>query len=194
MYAMKSDLYKFGFLTPANEDLPFKYSNTWAIEKTTPGTERLVIAPSSDHVRLISELTRLMRPPFWVLYVLLVPRTDRNRPGRYQSPRPLSVNQLADFLSRFREYFEHDARHHIWISEASGSSLLVYDNHNVIYAYGPLEGYLQQLRLKGFEEASEVVFPKPHSHHYNPEYDKDETDIINYLPWTLSPLKEPDYP
>ncbi|MHB8485013.1 MAG: hypothetical protein ACYDCM_04660 [Candidatus Acidiferrales bacterium] len=191
---MDSSSYKFGYLTPANEDLPFRYSNTWAVEKTTAGTERLVIASASDHVALISELSQLMRPPFWVLYVLLVPRTGSNHPGRYQSPNPLTAVQLAIFLNRFREYFEQDARHHIWISEAHGSSLLVYDNHNVIYAYGLLENYEKALRLKGFEEAPEVVFPKPHSHHYNPECDKDETDIVNYLPWTLSPLKEADNP
>ena len=185
-------VYKFGYSTATGEDKPFNYPNTWAVEKTSIGSERLIIAPNTEHVVLIRGLSELMTPPFWVLYVLLVPRTRVHSPGRYQNPQPLTRKQLAAFLDRFRNYFEHDARHDVWVSEADGSSLLVYDQHNIIYAYGPLREYEQKLREKGLEQSQEVALPAPHSHHYNPEYDVEEAALVNYFRWRISPLQEED--
>jgi len=185
-------VYKFGHLTSTGEDEPFTYPNTWAFEKTSVGSERLKIAPKTGHVTLIRELCELMNPPFWILYVLLLSRSRIHSPGRYQNPQPLTRKQLAAFLDRFRNYFERDARHDFWVSEADGSSLLVYDRHNVIYAYGPLQQYEQMLRAKGFEQTQEVLFPAPHSHHYNSEYDGEEDALVDYFQWKQSPLQEDD--
>lgn len=184
--------YRFGHVTPAGEDRPFVYSNVWAVEKTNGGSERLIIAPKRDHVALIRKLCELMSPPFWVLYVLLLSRTGIHRAGRYQNPQPLTRKQLAAFLERFRNYLERDARHHVWIAEADGSSLLVYDQHNVIYAYGSLEEFKRLLRETGFAEAPEVRLPVPHSHRYNSEYDSEERALIDYFQWKLTPLQEDD--
>lgn len=187
---MTTSEYKFGYLTPTHEDLPFKYSDTWALQKTS-GAERLIIAPSSGHVALLSELSNTIREPYGILYVLLVPRSAKV-PGRYQSAAPLSRDELGAFLHRFRDFLERDARHNIWVAESGGPSLLVYDRHNVIYAYGPLEDYKRTLLLKGFKQVSEIVFPAPHSHHYNAEHDPDETALLDYLLWKFFPLKEAD--
>ncbi len=82
------------------------------------------------------DLLEVSPEPFCILYVLTIPRSEE-RPGRYESA-PVSREEARQFLSRFREFFENDARHHIWIKSIDGPDLLVYDKHNVIYAYGPL--------------------------------------------------------
>jgi hypothetical protein len=181
---------KFGYLTSEGIDTPFVYSDTWAVEKTS-GPERIKIGPSSGHVALLAELSKILREPMWLLYVLDVPR-DESRPGRYQSQAPLARIELKTFLDRFREYFEFDGRHDIWIKEVSGPSLLVYDRHNVIYAYGSLEEFKQLLITKGLKQVPQVSFPAPHSHHYNAEYDLEQTAVLDYLPWKFSPLSEAD--
>jgi hypothetical protein len=187
---MTTKPFKFGYISSSGEELPHKYNNVWA-EEVTKGVERLIIAPSKDHVPLILELCKAMPEPFGVLYVLVVPRSDRS-PGRYQSPVPLSHTQLTDFLNRFRKYFESDGRHHLWIGAMDRSFLLVYDKHNVIYAYGPLQTFKEQLQRLGLEKSLEVRFPTPHIHNYNSDFDGDEGAVLDYLTWKFFPLQETD--
>ena len=60
------------------------------------------------------------------------------------------------------------------ISAADGDhGLLVYDQHNVIFAYGPLDDFKLILESRGFHEA-EFWFPAPHAHSYLPENDDEE--------------------
>jgi hypothetical protein len=62
-------IYKFG----TSEDQEWKYDNVWAIEETTGGSSRLVIASSGKQINILAALLNAMRDPFWVLYVLVVP-------------------------------------------------------------------------------------------------------------------------
>jgi hypothetical protein len=180
--------YKFG--TIDDGDRKFDYSNIWSREKTT-GPSRLVIAPSGNQISLLIDLCRTMEAPFWILYVLLVPRGQAPA-GRYQVPEPMPRKSMEDFLERFREFFEGDARHHVWIGSASSSDLLVYDNHNVIYAYGELQRFEQILTAHGLLKTENVQFPDPHTHNYNPEFDGDEADVLRMLDWKHFPLHEDD--
>ena len=182
--------YKFGYFSGPDVDLPFKYSDVWSLEKTS-GQDRLVIAASESQIDLMVELCNLMPEPYFVLYVLVVPRSDK-APGRYQSPNPLSIAALSAFVSRFREYFECDGRHALWIGAPDHSFLLVYDRHNVIYAYGPLDVFEKVLRVRGMTEVTNVVLPSPHAHQYNSEFDADEASVLAYMPWLFSPLREDD--
>ena len=79
-----------------------------------------------------------MPEPFFVLYVLVVSRKEENETARYQSGE-VSRAEVQAFLERFEDYLENDGRHHIWIHSPESSATLVYDNHDVIYCYGPLE-------------------------------------------------------
>lgn len=185
-----STSYKFGYLSSGKEDLPFEYGDTWAVEKTT-GPERLVIAPRSGHVDVMRALIERMPEPFYILYVFLVPRTHRPA-GRYQSPDSVSREELAVFLNRFQKYFEGDGRHDIWILSAMDESLLVYDQHNVIYAYGPLDAFKDVLRRRNFEQVPKIDFPAPHSHHYNAELDSDQNALLDYWSWKVFPLTDQD--
>ena len=57
--------------------------------------------------------------------------------------------EAEDFLRGFSRFLESDGRHHLWISSVPDGATLVYDGHNILYAYGPLELYEQVLAARG---------------------------------------------
>jgi hypothetical protein len=180
--------FKFGRLQDT-ETVPFSYPDIWDVEET-PAYERLVIAPSSNQIDLLLELTRILPEPFGILYVLIVSRANRGI-GRYQNPQPASRTEMESFLKDFQHFFENDARHHIWIASLPGSSTLVYDNHNVIYAYGELEKFKRVLDARALSRG-EVMFPVPHTHNYNPMFDAEENRVLSYWEWKQFPLADSD--
>ncbi|MEZ5424722.1 MAG: hypothetical protein R2747_00530 [Pyrinomonadaceae bacterium] len=189
---MKPQNYKFGKIQKGEEKIvePFFYPDIWNLEKTS-GPERLIIAPAAGQIDLIIELSRILPEPFGILYVLVVPRGG-NEAGRYQSAQPAGRAVMEGFLMNFRDFFENDARHHIWVASLSGKATLVYDNHNVIYGYGELEKFKEILTAKGLTQ-SEVRFPEPHVHNYNPKFDEEESRILSCAPWKKFPLAESDH-
>jgi hypothetical protein len=168
---------------------PHEYGDLWYREQTT-GPMRLVIGPSRDHINLILALLDLLPGPFGVLYVLLTPRREERPPGRYAAA-DISPAAVRGFLETYRTFFEQDGRHHVWVESFSGPGLLVYDQHNVIYAYGPLDEFEATLRLRGFTQ-QEFRFPCPHAHHYHASLDEDEAAVMSYWPWHHSPLQPDD--
>lgn len=179
--------YKF---TLPEEEHRYEYPNIFAFEQTS-GPGRLVIAPSANHVPILIDLLQLMPEPLGILYVLTVPRGG-SEPGRYQSATPLSKQQAVEFLEHFREYLENDGRHHIWVASMSSADLLVYDHHDVIYAYGALTEYENVLAGRGLENVESVRFPSPHTHNYHAVFDQAERDLLRYWHWARSPLREED--
>jgi|SRR5271166_4901219 len=188
---MASLNYKFGHLGAAQQDTEFQYSNCWALEKTS-GPERLVIAPAGGYTTVIEQLTTVMKEPYFVLYVLVIPRNGTAERGRYQSPSPISSEELHSFLRQFQGFFENDGRHHLWIGSADESALLVYDRHNVVYAYGPIEPFAKVLEASGLCKTDVIRFPDPHVHHYNAEFDEEEKRLLAFWPWKAFPLQETD--
>jgi hypothetical protein len=191
---MTTDLYKLGSIPDDHRDdltdEHYEYSNIWAREKTS-GPDRLVIAPRSNYAVLLTKLTECLQPPFLLLYVLAIPRGG-GEPGRYESNYSFSLPQLQAFLSDYAEFLEKDARHNLWVRSTSSKGMLVYDRHNVIYAYGPLELFESVLKANGLTESNEVRFPSPHAHHYHLEFDEDEKRILSSEEWTISPLRAGD--
>jgi hypothetical protein len=173
------------------EHVPHDYGNVFFEQPCGPST-RLVIGPSNDHVGLMTELaTRLIGKPWFVLYVLLVPRQGNREAGRYQS-QPFDTHaELAGFLASFRSYFEGDGRHHVWVGSGANDGVLVYDQHNVIFAYGPLDDFKSILASRGFRE-SPFWFPSPHAHAYLPENDAEEERLMAEAEWKYSPLRPGD--
>ena len=174
---------------PLTEE-PVRYSNVYCLESTTVAP-RLVVGPAENHIELLLSLAQLWREQLGVLYVLLVPRLGKREPGRYQSPGPLDFEQVVAFCRRFREFFEGDGRHHVWIASASGPGLLVYDQHDWIYAYGDLPAYVQLLKSQGFVEG-EIKPPSPHAHSYNESFDRSEDELMSYWQWKYFPLQDQD--
>jgi hypothetical protein len=188
------DLYKLGWVPDERRDglsdERFEYPNIWAREKTS-GPDRLVIAPHADYALLLTKLAECLEPPFLLLYVLAIPRGG-GEPGRYESKYSFSRPQLQVFLSDYAEFLEKDARHNLWIRSTSGEGMLVYDRHNVIYAYGQLELFATVLHASSLTESNDVRFPSPHAHHYHPQFDSDENRILRNEEWTRFPLRPGD--
>lgn len=182
------EAYKFGWIP--NEERRYEYPDNFAFERTS-GPESLVIAPSANHISILIDLLHLMSEPLGTLYVLVVPRGG-SKAGRYQTANPVSKEQAEDLLTSFKEYFENDGRHNIWVASMSGSHQLVYDRHNVIYAYGPLPEYENVLLGRGLRKVEFVRFPSPHTHNYHAAFDQDERNLLRHWRWKRSPLHESD--
>jgi len=184
---------KFAAMAPNGEEAPYPYQDRWRLEKTT-GPDRLVVAPRRHgHVNALLDMAKTLREPFGILYVLLLPRTDSHAPGRYQSPSPTDWADTEAFVTRFRDYFEGDGRHGLWLMSLPDSATLVYDQHDLIYAYGPLDQYRDVLSQRGFEEGAAAI-PAPHQHRYNAEFDASEQELMAYWDWRHFPLKAGDDP
>jgi len=95
--------YKFG--TPEPENREWTYGDVWATEETTEGGSRLVIAPAQEQTEILAALLKDMTEPFWVLYVLVIPR-GRGDPGRYQSPEPQTEGTVGTFLHEFSGFLQ----------------------------------------------------------------------------------------
>jgi hypothetical protein len=182
--------FKFGTATGDEwRPVEHRYDDVWDIERTS-GPERLIIGPSSDHIGVVCDLVRELPEPFGLLYVLLVSRTGLE-PARYQNPYPTDRSETLGFLKTHRKYLEGDGRHHLWVMSLPASSTIVYDHHNVIYAYGPLDRFEHVLRVRGLKRGP-VQFPVPHSHNYNPEFDQAEAAMMRYWSWEKCPLQDGD--
>ena len=187
---MSPHKFKFGILDSSSREVPYEYADQWAIGQTT-GPGRLVIAPRGRHVALLRSLSAVMAEPFYLLYVLVV-ATDYGEPGRYQSSELLSKQDLLEFLNRFEQFLESDGRHHLWVKSIGEPDLLVYDRHNVIYAYGALDGFKTILTREGLTESPKIKVPSPHVHYYIQEYDADCRALLESSNWEHSPLREQD--
>jgi hypothetical protein len=122
--------------------------------------------------------------------VLVVPRSGGGA-GRYQSPNPVTRDELRAFVERFGPFLEGDGRHHFWVASSDGEGTLVYDRHNVIYAYGDLTAYARALERLDCREGT-VQIPVPHTHHYRAEHDIDQDALLRYWAWRHSPLQDQD--
>jgi hypothetical protein len=166
----------------------YRYSDTFELQESGE-RERLLIAPFDRQVGLILRLMREMSGPFSVLYMLLAPHGSA-MPGRYTASGR-SHEAVQGLLETFRDYLEGDARHNLWIGSEADGSLLAYDQHNVIYAYGHIEQFASILLAQGLRQAS-VEFPYPHTHHFRSAFDADEDRLLAEFEWEYGPLEEED--
>ncbi len=178
--------YRFGDTYKA-----YVHPNVWELQSTT-GPDRLVLAPASGFLSLMSRLADAMPEPYYVLHVLLVSRRGNER-GRYQSATPWSRAQLRSFLHEFGPYLENDGRHHTWIMSEADDSQIVYDNHNLLYCYGPLAEFIAIAEASGLKEGRTGI-PAPHQHRYNVEFDDSEERLLRELAWKHFPLMDDDDP
>lgn len=181
---------KFGRVE-GDVEVPHSYPHVWARDDLSNGSSRLNVAPSGGHVDLLLKLSDCLPEPFRILYVLVVPRGEAE-PGRYQSEE-LTREEVHDFLKSFEGFLESDGRAHLWVASVDPPSppvgTLVYNRHNLIYAYGPLLQYELVLAELGLNLRESVDIPNPHSHHYNIEMDPEATRILDHWEWMWSPLQ-----
>lgn len=168
---------------------PFDYGNVFSRE-IVRGVERLTIALDDGHDRCLRALTNQVMGPFRLLYVLHTTRTGAEL-GRYESPE-LTAEAVRAFLERFGRFLSEDARQDFWIRSHGDDATIVFDRHNLIYAYGPLDAFESVLRGLGVKAGAPASIPDPHVHHYHAERDDDERAVLQAFDWHVKPLRESD--
>lgn len=179
---------KFSVVAPDGTHALHDYGDRFYRQPTT-GPDRLVIGASGSNIDLLGSLAaRFVDQPYFVLYVLLVSHTE-HQPGRYQSPL-MSFEELWAFLDQFRDFFEGDGRHHVWIG-SQGADFLVYDQHDLIFAYGTLDAYEDVLWNRGFTE-EQFWIPTPHSHSFPPANTPRQEALFEHFSWRRFDLQPGD--
>lgn len=181
--------HKFTVLDEHFNERHYDYGNIYQIEETSTGN-RLKIGPSNNQIALLLKLADCLDPPYYILYVLIVTRTGQEY-GRYESPEIDTPKELSAFFDEYKDFLETDGRHHIWIGTIDHSGLLVYDQHNVIFAYGDLDKYIRILKDAHFTE-NDFDFPDNHCHHFHAENDISGEQILKHWHWEIYPLAEND--
>jgi len=157
-------------------------------ETMSDGTERLIagVPNGSD---IFPVLAGQLEAPYDLLYVLHTSRGE-GAEGRYQSPS-LGAAEFFALWNRFSLFFSGDGRFDLWLRSQADGTVLVWDRHNLLYAYGPLTHIEERLKTAGFSEGNpDAGFP--HLHHYRPEFDQDAAEILVWLDWKFSPLQPAD--
>lgn len=131
----------------------------------------------------------MLRGPFRLLYVLHTPRCEA-APGRYESPE-VSVEQVRHFFRRFSDFLAADGRFDLWVHSATDHATLVWDRHDQLFGYGPVDLFVSRLREMGFV-TGRVEVPVPHEHHYREEMDVHAADLLTAFDWCYSPLRPED--
>jgi hypothetical protein len=65
--------------------------------------------------------------------------------------------------------------------------MLVLDEHDLIYAYGPLHEFEDVLRTRGYSPGDPVV-PEQHEHRSSAQLDPLETDLREWWDWQREQL------
>jgi hypothetical protein len=167
---------------------PVLWPNVYRTERTT-GPDRLAIAPRREPLEVMCVLAEAIGPEYFALYVHSVARSDC-APGRYESP-PLQLVDVRIFVAEYSAMLENDARHELWIGSTTGRGMLVYDEHGLIYAYGPLDDLRRSLLGMGFSEGK-ISIPAPHTHHFHSEYDDDVRRLLSHWEWRHTQLRPED--
>jgi hypothetical protein len=152
------------------------------------GERVLAGVPDSDP-EVFGRMLSCLSEPFHLLYVLHTPRGEAE-PARYQSPL-MSASEVEGFLVRFWHYLSSDSRFDLWAHSPSNGGTVVWDRHDQLFAYGPVEQFSSVLRSLGFREGTTCV-PSPHQHHYRAEMDCAARELMESINWSSSPLRPED--
>jgi hypothetical protein len=159
------------------------------LHESDSGTPRVAATAPGGDPMILRSLADCLAPPFILLYVLHTSRGE-GETGRYQSP-DLSRAQLHGFLDHFADYLQNDSRFDLWVHSPDDRAVVVWDRHNLIWAYGPTDCFIALLRRLGFHEGSPSV-DFEHEHHYRPAYDGDAKALLGAFNWHRTPLRPED--
>lgn len=152
--------------------------------------QRIAASASGLGTRVFETLACGLEPPLILLYVLHTPRVE-DAAGRYQSP-PLELAEVESFLRRRADYLACDARFDLWAHSPSQAATVVWDRHDVVFGYGPLDDYEVRLHALGFAPVSSLEIDVPHVHHYRSEFDADAQAVLADFDWHRTDLREED--
>ena len=166
----------------------YDYSST-PVYEYSPGANRIVAALPSGTSEYFQKVVSSLAPPYVLLYVLHTSRGESAQ-GRYQSP-DLSANEFEAFITKFGQYLSLDSRFDIWARSPNDEATIVWDRHNLLYAYGPLERLLKEFTNLGFT-AGYASIPSPHTHNYHQAFDSSARELLSHLQWEHSELHPED--
>jgi hypothetical protein len=153
------------------------------------GTVSIVATAPKGDALIFRRLIECLQPPYMLLYLLHMPRGE-GEAGRYTSEL-LERPQALQIIDRFAGLLGGDGRHDFWLRSNAENATVVWDRHNLIHAYGPLERYAEALTALGFSPG-EPEIPSPHVHHGRAEFDADSRTLLEAVQWYHSPLRPED--
>ena len=165
------------------------YAPLYSIVAREGGSSKIVAGLPGGDPGPFERLVQSLQAPYILLYVLHTPRGEA-KAGRYQSPS-LSNADFHDFMVTFGPYLSADARFDLWAYSPAEKATVVWDRHNQLFAYGPVDTLATELRSLGFSEGlTDVSFA--HLHHYRPECDAQAAALLEAFDWSFSELQKAD--
>ena len=168
-----------------------RHARTYEVSGSEGAKPRLRIGVDEDAPEIMTALARSLTGPYFVLYVLHTTRGEGEL-GRYQSEE-LDEESLTKFAAAYSDYLRSDGRFDLWVYSPGDEATIVWDRHNYLHAYGPIDRYATV--LKGFSYAPGKVDPvleRPHMHLYRASNDPAANAILEALDWVWSPLRPAD--
>jgi hypothetical protein len=184
----EDSMYKLGRLE-SGEWIEHSHSKVFCLPESAEELQCLVAGVPNGDAGTFLRLVSLLAPPYNLLYILHTPRLEGTA-GRYQSPQ-IDLQDLQAFLSEFDVFLAQDARFDLWAYSPAERATVVWDRHNQLFAYGPLDRFVAELKELGFAPGAPEI-PLPHQHHYQAEFDSQAKQLLNAFEWSFSPLKPED--
>ena len=181
-------MYRLGHMI---EEQWVEHSHPPVFRMPAPGanSQRVVAGVPKSDPDIFLRLSGCLKEPLFLLYVLHTCRGEADL-GRYQSPE-LSFQDVQSFVDEFRPFLSADGRFDLWVYSPEQKATIVWDRHNLIHAYGPLDCYASELRALGFKSGDPAI-PAPHTHHYRHEFDTLAKKVVSRFNWVYSPLRPED--
>ena len=179
---MTSEHWKLGTFEPDRGWVPVQLDHVYTRERQR-NVDRIAAAPRSGHIDLIARLVAAVPGPFRFVYCLL-DGSDELPGGYYTVVRDLGGDEVCALLTDFREFFEVDGRHSLWITSPREKATLIFDEHNLVYAYGPLDTFEEVLKGVGLQPG-EVEVPFPHSHHRHERLESELQRLMTRETWSF---------
>lgn len=184
--------YTYGIINENEEIVTHENDDTWCI-KGDSTAQRITVAPREDQIELGLEIVKGFELPIKIVYLLFRPGSASVVPGRYLCPDPLNYEEVEIFCNKFREYFQTDGRHHLWILSANEKGIkqiLIFDNHGLLHVFDDFAKIKNILEIKNFREEEIIVpVPEPHIHFSSSDNNVFERALLGYWNWTHLPFK-----
>jgi len=165
------------------------YPPLYTLKPNASDPTKVLAGASGVDPLIFCRLVACIRAPYFLLYVLHTPRGE-GEPGRYQSTE-LNDDEFNSFMLRYSKFLSGDARHDFWVHSPDMDATVVWDRHNLIHAYGPIDCYVSTLRGLGFSPG-DLAVPIPHNHYYRSEFDADAKSILSEFAWERTSLRPED--
>ena len=181
---MDSSQWKLGAFDPSAGWVPVTLPNTFCRE-TERGVERIAVAPATRPLKVLGSLLEPLEGPFRFVYCLLT-GSEAWKAGYYSVPTDLERKEVETVLEEFEDFFERDGRHTLWIASPREKATLIYDEHNLIFGYGPLDSWMSQLQSSNLQPG-QVSVPFPHTHHRHDGLESELDRLLSSREWLVRP-------